>query len=430
MKAGTWWWLSIAMSAVLVFVLMQLWSEMNRYEIDPTQLVDAEAVDSYLEKNWESIDSGGAANAGPLIKIPTGIFIQSLKFFNSTEVNLTGYIWQRYSDGVNDALKPEPGVAGFILPEQVQSGDDIEPREIYRIRQGDEEVIGWYFEATLRQPFDYFYYPFDHKTVWVRLWPEQFAGNVVLVPDFSAYKATGSTDVFGIENEIVLGTWQQENTFFDFKPTCYDTNFGIADYVGQDGFPELYYNFVIKRNSSNAFIVYLFPLFLVAALLFSALLTITEKPKLMEIHGFNTTGVLGSCSVLFFVVLLAHIQLREQFAGSNIVYMEYFYFLMYAMLVAAAANTYLFSMVAATSLRIIHYQDNLIPKLLFWPTVLLSMIAITAYVLWGVGPKQERSLRECMTDTEAGSAYEQSAPESLVYNRMVWWSTESLCPYG
>ncbi len=414
MKTGTWWWLSMFMSAALVFVLMQLWSQMNRYEVDPTQLVDADAVDSYLDKSWEGAVSGGAVNAGNLIKIPAGIFIQSLKFFNSTEVNLTGYIWQRYLDGVHDALKPEPGVTGFILPEQVQSGNDIEPREVYRIRQGDEEVIGWYFEATLRQPFDYFYYPFDHKTVWVRLWPQNFAENVVLVPDFSAYKATGLSDVFGIENEIVLGTWERENTFFDFKSTCYDTDFGITDYVGQDGFPELYYNFVIKRNSSNAFIVYLLPLFLVAALLFSSLLTITAKPKLVEIHGFNTTGVLGTCSVLFFVVLLAHIQLREEFAGSSIVYMEYFYFLMYAMLVAAAANTYLFSMSTAPSLGIIHYQDNLIPKLLYWPTVLLMMIAITAYVLWGVGPRQERSLHECMSDTEVSSAYQQSAPKSLV----------------
>jgi len=412
MKAGKWWWLSMLISVVLVLVLMQLWSQMNRYEIDPTQLVNQAAADSYLEKHWESIDNDVAGAFGPLIKIPTGIFIQSLKFFNSTEVNLTGYLWQRYSDGVSDAFKPEPGVAGFILPEQVQTGSDIEPREVYRIRQGDEEVIGWYFEATLRQPFDYFYYPFDHKTVWVRLWPKDFAENVVLVPDFSAYKETGPSDVFGIENEIVLGTWERENTFFDFKPTCYDTNFGIDNYVGQEGFPELYYNIVIKRNSSNAFIVYLLPLFLVAALLFSALLTITEKPKLIEIHGFNTTGVLGSCSVLFFVVMLAHIQLREEFAGSSIVYMEYFYFLMYAMLVAAAANTYMFSMGAARSLKIIHYRDNLIPKLLFWPAVLLSMIAITAYVLWVVGPTQERSLRECMTEAGPGLAYyQQAAPE-------------------
>ena len=405
MGKGAWWWLSMAVSVGLTVVLVQLWELMDRYEIDPVQLVDAEAVDAYLAENWEALQRGDGGGSAPLTKIPTGIFIQSLKFFSSTEVNVTGYIWQRYTDGLNDALKPKEGEVGFILPEQVQTGSDIEPRETYRVPQGQEEVIGWYFEATLRQPFEYFYYPFDHKTVWVRLWPKDFAGNVVLVPDFRAYQATGPKDVFGIENGIVLGAWERENTYFDFKPTCYDTNFGIDDYVGQRGFPELYYNFVIKRKSSDAFIVYLLPLFLVAALLFSALLTVTAKTDLAETHGFNTTGVLGTCSVLFFVVLLAHVQLREQFAGSGIVYMEYFYFLMYAMLVVAAANTYLFSMRAAPWLGVVHYGDNLIPKLLYWPVLLLSMIAITAYVLWGVGPAKERVLGECVSSAEASAAH-------------------------
>lgn len=405
MRERYWWWVSIFVSALLVVFLVYLWSVMNRYQIESTQLTNTKAVDDYLEQNWNSIDQGGSTTGVPLTKIPTGIFIQSLKFFDSTEVNLTGYIWQRYADGVNDQFKPKPGVAGFILPEQVQTGSDIEPREAYRVRQGDEEVIGWYFEATLRQPFEYFYYPFDHKTVWVRLWPKDFAGNEVLVPDFAAYQATGPRDVFGIENEIVLGTWERESTYFDFKPTCYDTNFGIDNYVGQEGFPELYYNLVIKRKSSNAFIVHLLPLFLVAVLLFSTLLTITSKPDLVETHGFNTTGVLSSCSVLFFVVLLAHIQLREQFAGSSIVYMEYFYFLMYGLLVLAGANTYVFSMRAIPSLKVVHYKDNLIPKILYWPIVLVSMIVITEYLLWGVGPASERVVGECRAGLETSAVH-------------------------
>jgi len=414
MKQTTWWWVSIMVSAALVVVLVRLWSLMNHYEIEPVQLVNTQAVDAYLHEHWERPQLASGSDAVPLTKIPTGIFIQSLKFFNSTEVNITGYLWQRYTDGVNDDLKPKPGEVGFILPEQVQTGSDIDPREAYRVRQADEELIGWYFEATLRQPFEYFYYPFDHKTVWVRLWPRDFAGNVVLVPDFKAYKATGVRDVFGIENGIVLGAWDRENTYFDFKPTCYDTNFGIDGYIGQRGFPELYYNFVIKRKSSDAFIRYLLPLFLVATLLFSALLTVTAKPDLAGTHGFNTSGVLGTCAMLFFVVLLAHIQLREQFAGSGIVYMEYFYFMMYAVLVLVGVNTYLFSMRAVPQLKVVHYGDNLIPKLLYWPLLLLCMLGITSYVLWGVGPVKERTLGECLSPAGASVGVEQSAMETLI----------------
>ena len=255
MKKVTWWWLSALVSAVLLLLLVLMWVEMNRYDIETTQLVNERAVDEYLAEKWEKRPENAASQRGPTIKIKTGIFIQSLKFFNSTEVNLSGYIWQHYRRGVHDKYKPGPGEVGFVLPEQVNSGSDIEPRQVYRKRFGNEEVIGWYFEATLRQPFDYYQYPFDHKTVWVRMWPRQFSEDIVLVPDFSAYEATGEADVFGIDEDIVLGTWKRKNTFFDYKLSSYDTNFGIADYIGRQGFPELYYNFVIKRKFENAFIV-------------------------------------------------------------------------------------------------------------------------------------------------------------------------------
>jgi hypothetical protein len=360
---------------------------MNEYTVKSTQLVNEQAVGDYLEKHWENRPDGRASNdAEPTIKIKTGIFIQSLEFFNSTEVNLTGYIWQHYKDGVHDTIKPGPSEVGFILPEQVNSGSDIEPREAYRSRRGDEEVIGWYFEATLRQPFDYSRYPFDHKTVWIRLWPKDFDRDIVLVPDFAAYKSTRVDDIFGIEKDIVLGTWERENTYFDYKLSSYDTDFGIADYIGQENFPELHYNFVIKRRFANAFIVHLLPLFLVAALLFGSLLTCSTDPDLANRHGFSTSNFIAAAAVLFFVVLLAHIQLREQFAGAGTVYMEYFYFLMYGVLVAASNNVYLFSMRAAPWLTIIHYKDNLIPKVAYWPVVYGCMIAITWYALCKSSP--------------------------------------------
>ncbi len=381
MKQSYWWSLSALVSAILVFILISMWVDMNKYEVDPPQLVNEQAADEYLQQHWEARLRSTHLDAEPTIKIKTGIFIQSLQFFNSSEVNLTGYIWQRYQDDVHDAIKPEKGEIGFILPEQVNSGSDISPREVYRVRDGDEEVIGWYFEATLKQPFDYDLYPFDHKTVWVRMWPKEFSRNIVLVPDFGSYKATGQHDIFGIEENIVLGTWVRKNTYFDYKTSSYDTNFGIADYIGQEGFPELHYNFVVKRKFENAFTVYLLPLFLVAALLFAALLTVSANESLSGKLGFSTSGFIGASSALFFVVMLAHIQLREQFAGASIVYIEYFYILMYALLVTATANTYLFSINATRWSKIILYNDNIIPKVAYWPVVLSALILITLMVL-------------------------------------------------
>ena len=378
MKRTTWWWLSAAVSAILITVLINLWIQMNAYHVEPTQLINEKATTEFLKNNWENRPENLSE---PTIKIKTGIFIQSLQFSNSTEVNLSGYIWQRYTDAQRQAINLGPSEVGFILPEQVNSGSDIEPREVYRTRNGDEEVIGWYFEATLRQPFNYDLYPFDHKTVWVRMWPKDFSRNIVLVPDFEAYKSTGLSDIFGIESDIVLGTWERKNTYFDYKLSSYNTDFGIANFIGQDGFPELNYNFVLKRKFENAFIIHMLPLFLVATLLFAALLTVTEDEKLSGKLGFNTSGFIGASSALFFVVLLAHIQLRRQFSGTGIVYIEYFYIVMYALLVIATANSYLFSVRAKFCSSAILYRDNIIVKVAYWPVVFASLILITFWVL-------------------------------------------------
>jgi len=367
--------ISVAVSTLLLIVLVNMWIEMNKYEVQPTQLVNEQATNDYLYQNWKG------SPESPTIKIKTGIFIDSFKFFDSSEVNISGYIWQKYTDGIHDAVKPKLSEIGFILPEQVNSGSDIDPREVYRVRTGNVEVIGWYFEATLRQPFDYAHYPFDHKTVWVRLWAKNFSQNVVLVPDFAAYKATGLADIFGIEDKIVMGTWERKNTYFNYQLANYSTDFGIPDYVGYTGFPELHYNFVVKRKFENAFIVYLLPLFLVTALLFAALLTVSTKPELSDRHGFSTSGFIGTSSTLFFVVMLAHIQLRGQFAGSSIVYIEYFYIIMYALLVSATASTYLFSIRPKNWFGFILYDDNILVKAGYWPVVFLCMICITFMVM-------------------------------------------------
>lgn len=381
MKENQWWFISALVSIVLMIILAGLWVHMNTYFVEPIKLVDKKTTDAYLEKNWESKLEDYGYTDRPTQKVKTGIFIQSLKFFNSSEVDITGYIWQRYQDGIHDAIKPAPSEVGFVLPEQVNTGNSITPQEVYREKANGEEVIGWYFEATIRQPFEYKLYPFDHKTVWVRMWHNLFSENIVLVPDFEAYKSTETDKIFGIEKNIVLGTWIREDTYFDYKHSSYDTNFGIADYIGQMDFPELHYNFVIKRKFQNAFVVYLLPVLLVATLLFAALLTVSREPDLVSKHGFTTSGFIGACSALFFVVMLAHIQLREQFSGSGIVYMEYFYILMYLYLVIAVVSTYAFSMGIAKWLTVIHYRDNLIAKVAYWPVTLATIILITIMVM-------------------------------------------------
>ncbi len=376
-RERTWWRIAIAGSVVMVLLVAWMW-----YRVDTTHLVEAnpltrpERVDAYLEAHDERY--GSTADEEP-IAIRTGVFLQSLAFVSACDISISGYVWQVYLDGVHDGLD-----RGFVLPEAIDSNDGV-MEEVYRrpvtVETADGpvegEVIGWYVEATLRQRFDYSRYPLDHKEVWIRMWHTDFDRNVVLVPDLGAYDSTLPGATFGVEEQIVLAGWDIEKSFFRYVLSSYDTNFGIADYVGQDHFPELHFNLVIRRNFLNAFFINLVPLLLIAGLLFAVLMTVTDHPERRGRLGFNDMNVIGAASALFFVVLLAHIQLREQFESDRLVYLERFHLLMYLTLLLVSVFTYVFSVGHGRIAEIVRWRDGLAMKLAYWPYLTGSAVPIT-----------------------------------------------------
>jgi hypothetical protein len=133
-------------------------------------------------------------------------------------VNLAGYIWQRYD---KTETKEPPGI---VFPDVVYSAGGILPSNeklAYRKIIGNKEVSGWKFEMTLRQSFDYKKYPLDHKTVWIRMWPSRFLNRILLFPDYRAYQSTELDDLFGFGEDIFLGGWQIEETFFEYHLPVY-----------------------------------------------------------------------------------------------------------------------------------------------------------------------------------------------------------------
>jgi hypothetical protein len=356
------WSASAAVSLLLAALLIGLWHQADRrYDPNPGELTNAAAVEASLARRGR----GGAR-----LRIPTGVFVESLKFVASSEVDVSGYIWQRYPAGMSSGP-----TRGFFLPDQVGSSDAV-VQVVLRKPLGDAELVLWYFEATLRQPFDYRHYPLDHKTVWVRLRPADFTADVDLTPDLAAYRSTGLRDVFGLEPNIVLGGWDIVESFFDYRVPDYDTDFGLGEAAPSQR-PDLYFNVVVKRRFVNAFIIYLVPLLTVAVLLFATLMLVTPDRDRADRLGFSAAGALGVCSGLFFVVLLSHVQLREQHAGSGVVYLERFYLVIYAVIALVAANSYLVSVGSrAFGGRLLH-RDNLPVKLAFWPVLLGVGVVIT-----------------------------------------------------
>ncbi|ELS04895.1 hypothetical protein Xen7305DRAFT_00046310 [Xenococcus sp. PCC 7305] len=376
MNKEKWWKISNSISLLFLVLIGSMWLHTTRkYQPNENELSNKTEVDKYLLANFSNL---------PTKRIPTGVFIESLKFNNSTEVNVTGYIWQIYDRSQYKDIPGDEIPVGFILPEAVNSGDNIDPTFAYRDHTKDnKEVIGWYFETTLKQLFDYSKYPFDHKVVWIRFWSRDFERKTILVPSFDSYKSTELNDAFGYDQKIVLDHWELLETFFDYRKQSYNTNFGFTE-ERFDNQPELYFNIVIKRHFFNSFVIYILPLIIIACLVFATLMMITKNEEQSSLFGLNTSDVIEVCAGLFFVVLLSQVQIREQFAGSRIVYLEFFYPLMYVNLLGVSVNSYIFSRINTENnliLKWINYEDNIIPKLIYWPTLLGCSALITAVVL-------------------------------------------------
>jgi len=203
-----------------------------REEIEVTNKTDLEAIINYFENKQK--DEQDTLWAAP-IKIKTGFFIQSVKFSSATDIQMTGYVWQKHPPKLSEQLQ-KAGIENiealsFVFPEAQDFSSEI----VF----SNKELTRWYFTATLRQSFDYSQYPFDDEEIWIRIQPSSFYQNkILLIPDFESYpsfdlkKQEGSTqellsdnEVSGLENDIFIEGWDIRRTYFSFRKNPYSSNF-------------------------------------------------------------------------------------------------------------------------------------------------------------------------------------------------------------
>jgi len=368
-KHRKYWIVVSTISVLLILFIGSMWFQVdNAYEQNRNQLTsEPEARADLLAKVKEST----RFKQKNYLEIPTGVYIRSLSFISSNDVNLNGYIWQTYP---NHIKVDKPGV---YFPEEVSDSDTTQL--LYTKKNGDGfTTYGWHFEVTVRQSFNYTMYPLDHKTVWLRMLSTDFEGKTLLIPDFKSYASTDIGKVFGLEKKIVLGNWDIDETFFDYKVNQYETNFGFLENTTFSE-PELHFNVVLKRKFINAFVVHLIPMLTVAALLFAVFLTLTRHDDKLTINGFSQMGVIGSVSALFFVVVISHVDIRTRFPAQGIVYIEYFYLVMYVLMMAIVSICFLYTKDNRWYSKYFK-EDALLFKLMYWP-VSLCVMAIISYLV-------------------------------------------------
>ena len=355
-------------SLLLTLGIIAVWIN-EYYAAPPIQYNSMTLSNRAIVEQFQSDYSISTLNESkhPPFFVPTGLFIQSIEFLNASNTAVSGYVWQRYPKNYE-----EPIDHGVIFPEAIESTIT----EAYTHEENHEIVKGWYFEATLRETFDYRGYPFDKQFLWIRLWHKEFTKNIILVPDFRAFDSLNPSTLPGIEQDFVLSEWNLSRAYFDIRINKYNSNFGNTRFTSHDKMPELYFNIEISRNILNPFIAHLFPLAVVLLMLYGIVLTISKQESNLTITGFNVSAVIAACSALFFILLIMHVQLRDELAVNTIVYLEYFYLVSYITILMVTVNTVLFSY--DPPLRILAFKDNFIPKLIYWPVLLLWIFLITA----------------------------------------------------
>lgn len=330
------------------------------------QITDTQTLEAYLSNYWQT--NGIPQDQIPLY-IPTGMYVDTLKWVDAETFLITGYIWQKFNEKTRQVARP-----GFTLPDAVE----MEIEEAYRFNVGADEVVGWHFGGKLNQSFDYSKFPLDEETVKIRIWHGDFNRKVHIVPDFSSYDSTGVQEIFGLSPEVKLSGYQVLDTFFMYQRLHYDTNLGIPTF-SRKVFPELTYNIELKRDVIDILVMHLFPLIVVIFLSFLTLLSYTFDEQKREIFSFHYLDVLTASAALFFVVILAHSYLRETMSWSGFVYFEYLYVITYAAVVYMTINSFFMAHTDLACYRfykLFTYEDNLIPKVLFLPLVACSFMCL------------------------------------------------------
>lgn len=263
--------------------------------------------------------------------------VDSIEYQGTNNVKLTG-----------TAEYPNKPENNFFFPDAVEYEE--------RIISMDKDKIVKQFFLTLREKFEYDKYPLDSNIIWLRI-RNRADNNKIITPDFEKY--TGVMLVsskIGINKNIVLNGWDIAGTFFTFNKVSEKRH-------------ELLFNICMKREILNPFISTLLPITIILFIIFGILILI-EKDKSESRIEF----ILGSVSGLFFTIIISQNNLREQINTNELLYLDYYYFLIYIILSVIILLSF------THKYKKITYEKIYIFKKLFWFLIFFIILIITYFI--------------------------------------------------
>ncbi len=363
----------------------------------------SETIDDYF-----SYVSSVSADLKPHTVL-AGVFLQAIEPGQSSGDGwrLSGTIWQRYANGV-----PEGEVPGFEFPDAVDT-PQFEP--FYDVQDGDTRTIAWNFTVTVQPERDLGAYPLDRMELQLRLAHREVSRPIVLVPDVAEYELIVPIARPGLSPGIKPDDFEITGSEFGYSTTSINSTMGIPNFARQSGFPELTFTVHMTRKFLDPFISQMIQLVVIMLLLFTVHLMATRPaefsmvisprtlPKGMAARlwaaehpmthswsddevtepaggNYYVQATLTSVLALMFVTILAHNNLRSTIDATEIVYLDYAYFVLYVALLLVAVNSLVFG--TGRGGRFVHWRKNLLPELLYWPGILTLLVAATLVVFY------------------------------------------------
>ncbi len=318
------------------------------------------------------------------VRIPTGVMIETITFGQANENMVSGYIWQKYPP---DFPKEDRGI---LFTDALDFGGGT-LKELYTVRDGEYEVTTWFFIANMRQEPSVQKYPLDQATVQLQIWPHAFHKNIILVPDLDGYEFINPTQQPGLVDVLVLEDWYVNRSYFSFRWDDYNASLGSSRLIRKDYVPDLYFNIVISRFILSPIIAYAITLLVVMGLMFGV----------MVIDADSSFNVLSYAAALFFVVAVSHVGLRGELMSAGVVYLEYFFIVMYVVLLIVSINSILFY--SKINFPVLSYKNNLIPKLLYWPVLMGVLFTLTLQAFYPPVDKNEAFILQGKTKQLLGN---------------------------
>lgn len=360
------WPTSILVSLVLAIAIGKIWQTTMEYTSDMedkgfsiTNKGSAQKVETYFRNQ-----SKEHLTAEPVF-IPTGIYIESMKFTSPNDILIIGSVWQKF-----DLETQQDVERGVIFP----GAANVAMGEAFTSRTEDSELVRWQFQASFRFSMEYGRYPMVKDAVQIGMSPRDIAGNVLLMPDVESYPYLAPSSLPAVSQDVFLSGWSIESSYFELRKRQQNTTFGKEKTIATESLPELFFNIDIEKIFIHAFISYLTPLIIACLMAFITLMIATRDKERLE---FMRTGIgfdIAISTSIFFVVVLSHIGLRQRIVSEEVFYLEYFYLLMYTNLIWVCCHSI---MIGLNQPLLEKFTFGVAAKKAFFPVNMLVMFVFT-----------------------------------------------------